>query len=71
MEKNKSQKKWIIILSCLCFALLSGVGVLLHLLLYSPFSSVSKDEFYEETGENLQIPVIEINTSSPPTSDTV
>ena len=71
MEKNKSQKKWIIILSCLCFALLSGVGVLLHLLLYSPFSSVSKDEFYEETGETLQIPVIEINTSSPPTSDTV
>lgn len=64
MEKNNGSKKWIIILSATCLALLSGVIVLLHILLYSPYSLVDKDDFFDEVGENLSIPVVEINTSS-------
>lgn len=71
MKTNKKFKITIISLSVACALLLAGVIVLLCILLYDPYEPIDKEEFYERVGDNLKIPVVEINTDgSDPSSDT-
>ena len=71
MKSTKKFKITIITLSVLCALLIAGVVVLLCILLSDPYDTISKEEFYEAVGNNLKIPVVEINTSgSDPSSDT-
>ena len=70
MKSNKKFKISIIILSVACALLLAGVIVLLCILLGDSYEPITKEEFYEAVGDELKIPVVEINTSgSDPSSD--
>lgn len=63
MKTNKGLKIALITVSSIAFLLLVYLIVILCIHFFDSYKPINEEEFYEAVGDNLNIPVIEINTA--------